>query len=316
MNQADNLDASQRRLRRNAARATVAGVIGLLVAFSLLQVMQLMTQSTPSDETVYDIVDIDVQPYRATPKLSQPEPDPVDEVSPPEPAALALPPPPPPTVRSRQPTPLRLAMPQLSVQLAPMPDLMTLPEIAVAMPTTTVVSPTTPPRIVPPTPPPIATPAVTHNPPPTEPETNPQVDPPPETAITTTTPDTPLQATIQHTGSKDPLAPEKVVPKVIDLNEAMRQDGPYKQGLQVLRRVVPVYPESAVRRRDERDIRVEFTVNERGDIVDIKPIGRHPKMFTRSIRHALIRWKIQPPIGWDNNPVSISVRTEFNFRLP
>ena len=56
LNHADNLAESQRRLRRNALRATLAGTAGLLLAFALLQFMQLLGQNEAREEAIADML--------------------------------------------------------------------------------------------------------------------------------------------------------------------------------------------------------------------------------------------------------------------
>ena len=130
-NHADNLAESQRRLQRNALRATLAGAAGLLLAFALLQFMQLLGQDAPREETLYDLTDIRVQPYTAAPEESTPKaPDAVPAPAPTAP--LMLPP-------LAQPAPRKQPTPRFEIKLPePLPDFAAMPELA----TQTPISPT------------------------------------------------------------------------------------------------------------------------------------------------------------------------------
>ena len=124
LNHADNLAESQRRLRRNALRATLAGTAGLLLAFALLQFMQLLGQNEAREEKVYDLTDIRVQPYTAAPDQSTPEAAADAPATAPTPP-LMLPPLAQPATR-RQPTPrFDIRLPVLLPDLAAMPELAT-----------------------------------------------------------------------------------------------------------------------------------------------------------------------------------------------
>lgn len=122
-NHADNLAESQRRLHRNALRATLAGAAGLLLAFGLLQLMQLLGQNEAGEEKVYELTDIRVQPYTPAPDQSAPESAADVPTTAPTPP-LTLPP-------LAQPATQRQPTPRFDVRLpAPLPDLAAMPKVA------------------------------------------------------------------------------------------------------------------------------------------------------------------------------------------
>ncbi|MDP6450998.1 MAG: hypothetical protein QF773_09285, partial [Lentisphaeria bacterium] len=121
-NHADNLAKSQRRLHRNALRATLAGAAGLLLAFALLQFMQLLGRNEAGEEKVYELTDIRVQPYTPAPDQSAPETA-ADVPTPAPTPPLTLPP-------LAQPATQRPPTPRFDVRLpAPLPDLAAMPEL-------------------------------------------------------------------------------------------------------------------------------------------------------------------------------------------
>ncbi len=126
-NHADNLAESQRRLHRNARRATLAATAGLLLAFALLQFMQLLGRNEAREEKVYDLTDIMVQPYTPAPDQFSPEAAaaaPATAATPP----LALPP-------LAQPATRRPPTPRFDVRLpVPLPELAAMPELATRAP--------------------------------------------------------------------------------------------------------------------------------------------------------------------------------------
>ncbi|MGR9108466.1 MAG: energy transducer TonB [Gammaproteobacteria bacterium] len=60
-------------------------------------------------------------------------------------------------------------------------------------------------------------------------------------------------------------------------------------------RVPPEYPLRAAKRRVEGWVRVEFTINEQGDVVDPVVVESHPSsVFNRAAINAVSKWKFKP----------------------
>jgi protein TonB len=78
----------------------------------------------------------------------------------------------------------------------------------------------------------------------------------------------------------------------------------------------PDYPDSARRTGTEGWVRLEFTVNERGQVRDIVVVGAEPRgVFEDAASAALARWRFRPPVSPDGQPVPLRTSVQLRFQL-
>jgi protein TonB len=78
----------------------------------------------------------------------------------------------------------------------------------------------------------------------------------------------------------------------------------------------PEYPEDARRAGTEGWVRLEFTVNERGQVRDIVVVGAEPRgVFEDAAQGALSRWRFRPPVAADGQPVPLRTSVQLRFEL-
>ena len=78
----------------------------------------------------------------------------------------------------------------------------------------------------------------------------------------------------------------------------------------------PEYPDGARRDGTEGWVRLEFTVNERGQVRDIVVVGAEPRgVFEDSASAALARWRFRPPVAPDGQPVPLRTSVQLRFQL-
>jgi TonB family protein len=63
-------------------------------------------------------------------------------------------------------------------------------------------------------------------------------------------------------------------------------------------------------------VRLEFTVNERGQVRDIVVVGAEPRgVFEDAAQGALSRWRFRPPVAADGQPVPLRTSVQLRFEL-
>jgi protein TonB len=78
----------------------------------------------------------------------------------------------------------------------------------------------------------------------------------------------------------------------------------------------PDYPDDARRAGTEGWVRLEFTVNERGQVRDIVVVAAQPRgVFEDAATAALSRWRFSPPVAADGQPVPLRTSVQLRFRL-
>jgi len=78
----------------------------------------------------------------------------------------------------------------------------------------------------------------------------------------------------------------------------------------------PDYPDDARRKGTEGWVRLEFTVNERGQVRDIVVVGAEPSgVFEDAASAALSRWRFRPPVAADGRPVPLRTSVQLRFEL-
>jgi protein TonB len=78
----------------------------------------------------------------------------------------------------------------------------------------------------------------------------------------------------------------------------------------------PEYPDGARRDGTEGWVRLEFTVNERGQVRDIVVVGAEPRgVFEDAASAALARWRFRPPVAPDGQPVPLRTSVQLRFQL-
>jgi protein TonB len=78
----------------------------------------------------------------------------------------------------------------------------------------------------------------------------------------------------------------------------------------------PAYPDDARRKGTEGWVRLEFTVNERGQVRDIVVVGAEPSgVFEDAASAALARWRFRPPVAADGRPVPLRTSVQLRFQL-
>ena len=84
----------------------------------------------------------------------------------------------------------------------------------------------------------------------------------------------------------------------------------------IIKRVEPDYPDGAVRARMEGTVRLRVSINERGEVTNVKIIGGGDRLLQLSAAKAVYKW--QYSAYTDANGQAIPVITEVNviFKLP
>jgi TonB family protein len=78
----------------------------------------------------------------------------------------------------------------------------------------------------------------------------------------------------------------------------------------------PDYPDDARRKGTEGWVRLEFTVNERGQVRDIVVVAAEPSgVFEDAASSALGRWRFRPPVAADGRPVPLRTSVQLRFQL-
>jgi protein TonB len=78
----------------------------------------------------------------------------------------------------------------------------------------------------------------------------------------------------------------------------------------------PEYPDDARRAGTEGWVRLEFTVNESGQVRDIVVVGAEPSgVFEDAASAALERWRFRPPVAPDGQPVPLRTSVQLRFQL-
>jgi protein TonB len=78
----------------------------------------------------------------------------------------------------------------------------------------------------------------------------------------------------------------------------------------------PDYPDDARRKGTEGWVRLEFTVNERGQVRDIVVVAAEPRgVFDDAASAALARWRFRPPVAADGRPVPLRTSVQLRFEL-
>ena len=78
----------------------------------------------------------------------------------------------------------------------------------------------------------------------------------------------------------------------------------------------PDYPDDARRKGTEGWVRLEFTVNESGQVRDIIVVDAEPRgVFEDAASAALARWRFRPPVAADGRPVPLRTRVQLRFEL-
>ena len=78
----------------------------------------------------------------------------------------------------------------------------------------------------------------------------------------------------------------------------------------------PDYPDDARRKGTEGWVRLEFTVNESGQVRDIVVVDAEPRgVFEDAASAALARWRFRPPVAADGRPVPLRTRVQLRFQL-
>jgi protein TonB len=86
-------------------------------------------------------------------------------------------------------------------------------------------------------------------------------------------------------------------------------------GIIPLLRVEPVYPRRAARNGEEGWVKLEFTITERGSVIDPVVLDARPRRtFDRSAVNAIRQWRFQPRMV-DGKPVAVRATQLIEFRL-
>ncbi len=73
----------------------------------------------------------------------------------------------------------------------------------------------------------------------------------------------------------------------------------------------PAYPETAKRARVSGTVRIETTINEKGDVTNVKVLNGHP-LLTPAARAAVVNWKFKP-VTMEGKPVKTDAHIQINF---
>jgi protein TonB len=98
--------------------------------------------------------------------------------------------------------------------------------------------------------------------------------------------------------------------------EAPKVEGPLDVGSLVgyaTRQASPVYPAAAKMMRATGIVRVDFTVDESGDVTDVQKTSG-PQMLQAAAKDAIKKWKFKPFVR-DGQPIKVNGFVNFNFSL-
>lgn len=109
-------------------------------------------------------------------------------------------------------------------------------------------------------------------------------------------------------GMEGVLAASVARPAAIALEQSTREGR--HQNLKLVHRVEPLYPEEARRLHVEGDVTLEATVNEKGEVADLRVIAG-PALLVKAALNAVKQWKYEPP---EKAPVRMNVTIK--FKLP
>ncbi len=85
------------------------------------------------------------------------------------------------------------------------------------------------------------------------------------------------------------------------------------QEAKLIRKVPPAYPDLALRARISGDVSLEVTVDEEGNVTDIKVLSGHPLLIDETVR-AVRQWKYSPTL-LNSEPVPVMATVTVSFRL-
>jgi protein TonB len=79
--------------------------------------------------------------------------------------------------------------------------------------------------------------------------------------------------------------------------------------------IKPPYPESKLLSEEEATLTLRLTIDERGRVVDVQPVGRaDPAFLAAARRHLIAHWRYQPA-SEDGRPIDSSVVVTLRFQL-
>jgi len=85
------------------------------------------------------------------------------------------------------------------------------------------------------------------------------------------------------------------------------------QEAKLIRKVLPEYPGLALRARVSGDVSLEVTLDEEGNVSEVKVLGGHPLLIDEAVR-AVRQWKYSPTL-LNNEPVPVVATVTVSFRL-
>lgn len=117
-----------------------------------------------------------------------------------------------------------------------------------------------------------------------------------------------------HSGLLDPVAPPVALPPL----PAAPKKTPVKIGgavqeAKLIRKVMPEYPQLALKSHVSGEVRLEILVNEEGDVIDVKVIQGNPLLIAEAVR-AVWQWKYSPTL-LNGEPVIVNSSVTVVFQL-
>ncbi len=109
--------------------------------------------------------------------------------------------------------------------------------------------------------------------------------------------------------------PEPPKPKPVQIALAPKQVR-ISEGIvlsKAIRKVYPRYPPLAKRARVSGTVRLDLTIDERGEVIQVRVIEGHP-LLTKSAKDAVSQWKFSPTI-LNGLPVQVKANINVVFRL-